>query len=319
MNIFAPTHTRRPDPALFHRRHDALDRRLGEVVSADPAAYAEASVVLLGCPQDEGVRRNGGRPGAALAPDAIRRCLYKLTDNGLQNLPIFDLGDTVVGPTLEATHERHQAVMAQLLRDGKRVVVLGGGNDVAYPDCAALAQVLGLVLAFNIDAHLDVRADAVPHSGTPYRQLLQAGHLQPAAFYELGHQPWSVAAEHLRYLRELGAQVYSLPAWRAAGLSDLVVGALSYNDADAVFWGFDVDVVRAADAPGVSAPNALGLAGEEFCALAALAGAEQRTRLVEFSELNPLFDQDERTARLVAVAVYHYLVAVAGLYGNEPE
>jgi len=88
--------------------------------------------------------------------------------------------------------------------------------------------------------------------------------------------------------------------------------ALRENDqARAVFWGFDLDVVNAAEAPGVSAPNPLGLSGAELCELAALAGAEPRTRIVEFSEMNPAFDLDGRTARLAAAAIWHYLKEVA--------
>jgi formiminoglutamase len=70
-------------------------------------------------------------------------------------------------------------------------------------------------------------------------------------------------------------------------------------------------VVNASEAPGVSAPNPLGLTGTELCELAALAGAEPRTRVVEFSEVNPAFDVDGRTARLAAAAIWRYLAAVA--------
>src|SRR6516162_4042830 len=62
------------------RRPD--DPRLGEIVElwrGDLAALRPGRAVLLGFPQDEGVRRNHGRPGAALAPAAIRHWLYRLT------------------------------------------------------------------------------------------------------------------------------------------------------------------------------------------------------------------------------------------------
>src|SRR5207237_988175 len=80
----------------------------------------------------------------------------------------LELGDIVPQDTLEATHRVQKEWMQQLLRDGKRVVVLGGGNDISYPDCAALADVVPNLLAFNIDAHFDVREDTPCNSGTPY-------------------------------------------------------------------------------------------------------------------------------------------------------
>jgi arginase family enzyme len=48
-----------------------------------------------------------------------------------------------IGATLEETHETHCEVITQILRDGKRVIVLGGGNDVSYPDGVAMAEVFG--------------------------------------------------------------------------------------------------------------------------------------------------------------------------------
>src|SRR6266508_6272249 len=97
MDLFNPQHTSRPDEGLFYSRHDANDVRLGELVRHAPEDYAAAWVVILGCPQDEGVRRNGGQPGAKEAPREIRRCLYRLATLGLPSgLGLFDLGDVVV-------------------------------------------------------------------------------------------------------------------------------------------------------------------------------------------------------------------------------
>lgn len=301
---------RRPDPAHLYRRDDPHDQRLGELVQTDLAAYPAARVVLLGFPQDEGVRRNRGRPGAALAPAAIRQALYRLSSGMLTPPTLFDLGDSIGGPTLEASHAAHQAVVEGVLRDGKRLIVLGGGNDVAYPDCAGLAAVVGAMLAFNIDAHFDVRADRPCNSGTPYRQLLEEGWLAPACFYQLGSQPFANSPVYARYLHERGVRVIGLAELRAAGIAATLEAILAQHSERAIFWGLDLDVVRAADAPGVSAPNALGMAGEEFCRLAAIAGAEPRTRLIEISELNPVYDLDGRSSRLAAVAIWHALMAM---------
>ncbi len=300
------------DAALFHARGDANDPRLGERVVRDPSQIDRADVVLVGCPQDEGVRRNGGRPGAAQAPSEIRRALYRLTANGLDGLSLFDAGDTQVGSSLEETHAAHRSVMEHLLRAGKRVVVLGGGNDISYPDCAALAACSGDVLAFNVDAHFDVRADAERNSGTPYRQLLDEGHVKPSRFHEVGSLPWMNSAAYASWLAGKHVQVTSLAVLQRRGVQRTFRRFLREGQAaKAVFWGMDVDVVRAADAPGVSAPNPLGMSGEEFCAIAALAGREPRTRVVEFTEVNPAFDVDARTSRLVATAIRHYLAALA--------
>ncbi|HYO89729.1 MAG TPA: formimidoylglutamase [Candidatus Limnocylindrales bacterium] len=304
--------TERPAAELFYQRGDASDRRLGEVVRSAPNAYAEAGVVLLGCPQDEGVRRNGGRIGAALAPDAVRRCLYKLTVNQLEGLHLFDLGNTHLGGTLEATHDRQRDIACQVIADGKTLIVLGGGNDLSYPDCAGLADAAGRVLAFNVDAHYDVRADAVRNSGTPYRQLLEEGVLQPGVFYEIGSQPFANSPVYTRYLQDKGAHIIPLAQLLADGVTETFERILEQMQPAAVFWGLDMDVVRAADAPGVSAPNPTGLAGDDLCAIAAIAGGFAQTRLLELAEVNPNYDLDQRTCRLAAVAIWSFLAAREG-------
>ncbi len=302
--------TVRPAEQLLYKRNDLNDPRLGEVVKIEAAEYAAARLVILGCPQDEGVRRNQGRPGAAQAPGEIRRCLYRLTAPAELDFSLFDLGDTIIQPTLEETHRLQQSIVRRLIKDGKTVISLGGGNDISYPDCSALALVEPDLLAFNIDAHFDVRFDTPCNSGTPYYQLLEEAFIQPPNFYEMGSLPFSTSAAHRRYLLEKGANIYSLDELQRQGIEATFQAILQKTAARAIFWGFDLDAVNAADAPGVSAPNPLGFSGRELCRLARLAGQDPRTRLVEFSEVNPLYDLDRRTARLVAAAIFSYLAAL---------
>lgn len=299
--------TLNPPPAdVFYKRNDPNDVRLGETVRREPADYDSAQVVLLGCPQDEGVRRNKGRIGSAAAPDAIRRALYRLVTFDNPALTLFDAGNTPIHDTLEATHDAHSAIVRQIIADGKRLVTLGGGNDLSYADVVGLTDVIPRTLALNVDAHFDVRADTPRNSGTPYRQLLDGGHITPDHFYEIASVPMVNSKPYHDYLLNAGAHVIDLFAVQSRGLSALLDDILQ-TDADAIFWGLDMDVVRVADAPGVSAPNSLGLTGQEFCQVAARAGQDARSRLLEITEVNPTHDIDDRTSRLAAMAVYQFI------------
>ena len=303
-DLFAAT--TRPDEMLLFHRNEEGDPRLGEVVRWHLEDYVDGQVILLGCPQDEGVRRNGGRVGAGAAPDSIRTWLYRLVAPA--GVTLFDLGNTIIQPTLEETHLVQQQIVEQIIADGKTLIVLGGGNDLSYPDCAGLAHICGEVLAFNIDAHLDVRDNPIRNSGTPYRMLLEGGHLQAGNFYEMAYQPFAVAHAHLHYVREKGNFAYSLRDLREQGVMNVFQRILAQNRR-AIFWGIDVDSVNSAEAPGVSAPNPLGLGGDELCQITELAGRNPNTRLIEFTEVNPTYDLDNRTSRLVAVAIHAFLSA----------
>jgi formiminoglutamase len=93
--------------------------------------------VLIGFPQDEGVRRNGGRGGAALVPREIRQWLYRLTawdpqaDVDLAALPPLDVGD-VRQAGMEEMQNALAEVVAEVLRRGGVPIVLGGGHETAY-------------------------------------------------------------------------------------------------------------------------------------------------------------------------------------------
>lgn len=302
--------TTRPKQDLFFKKNDKNDVRLGEIVSTKIEDYADAEIIILGCPQDEGVRRNGGRTGAALAPDAIRAQFYKLTNFGIE-AKIFDLGDTIIQNTLEGTHDIQTKVVKQILNDDKKIAVLGGGNDISYADGCAMSENFGFESwsAINIDAHFDVRADNPRNSGTPYRQLLEEKLLKPQNFCEFGWQMQVNSPIYFEYLKNLGVNLKSLAEIKESQIDSKHITELLPSSDRYLFWGFDVDSVRAGDAPGVSAPSPVGLTAEEFIELAGFAGKNPRTKIIEFTEINPNFDIDNRTAKLVAAAIHKFLGA----------
>ncbi len=287
---------------LFYSRQDPNDPRLGDIVLRQQEDYPRSEVVLVGCPQDEGVRRNRGRPGAALAPAEIRLAFYRYAvSEEHAGLRLFDAGDVRLGENLEETHDRLHAVVRHFLADGRKVVVLGGGNDISFPDCAALAAAAGTVLAFNIDRHLDVRSDAPRNSGTPYRQLIEGGHLRRGALHEVGINTFANSRSYLQWAEEQGVRVHLLDEVRRQGAGETVRAILAEEqEAGAVFFGFDLDVVHAAEAPGVSDPSPMGLTAREVCEIADAAAADPRTRVVEITEVCPAHDMGSVTSKLAA-------------------
>jgi formiminoglutamase len=309
--------TKRPDTNLIFRKNDPNDVRMGEIVLTKIEDYEASEIIILGCPQDEGVGRNGGRTGAALAPDAIRAQFYKLTNFAIK-VRIFDIGDTIIQNTLEETHEIHTQIVKQILKDGKKIIVLGGGNDISYADGRAMAEVFGCEnwLGVNIDAHFDVRADFPPNSGTPYRQLLEENFIKPQNFCEFAWQEQVNSPLYFNYLEQKGVKLISLEKVRRTLNSNrqnlylLLQTLIAESEEERkIFFGFDTDSVRAADAPGVSAPSPVGLTANEFIESARFAGENKQTQIIEFTEVNPNYDIDNRTVKLVAIAMHLFCSA----------
>lgn len=305
--------TSRPEPTIFFSRNDRNDPRLGEIVGREQKDYEDADIVILGCPQDEGVRRNNGREGAALAPLKIREQFYKLTTLNITK-KICDIGDVKIGSSLEETHDTHFEIVKQILADGKRLIVLGGGNDISYPDGRAMSEVFGADtwIAVNVDAHLDVRVAEQRNSGTPYRQLLEEELLLPKYFYEVGFQTQFCSPVYYDYIRSLGVHRISLEMLRSRSEPDQEIKEqirlhfINHSSSMSTFFGFDLDAVRSSDAPGTSAPSPLGLRAGEFITLVKYAASLANTKLIEFSEVNPKYDADNRTTKLVAIAMHRF-------------
>jgi formiminoglutamase len=292
--------------------------RWHHVVTLDPSAVAPGDVAFVGFRSDEGVRRNKGREGAADGPGALRAALASMALPTRQRA--LDLGDIEVADgDLEAGHRRLGDAVGALLDRGHRVVVLGGGHEVAYGGYLGLTGSrlldsgarLGVL---NLDAHFDLRDEARPSSGTPFLQMArdeqQAG--RRLDYWVLGVSQPSNTATLFRTADRLGARY----------LADTACGALDRDRVDAFVAEFlagcdvvhltiDLDVLPAGTAPGVSAPAAYGVPIEIVEHVCARVAASGKPLLVDVAELNPALDVDHRTARAAARLVHRILVTSA--------
>lgn len=288
--------------------HDPQDMLMGNVVSTDPEDYGLSTHVLIGCPQDLGVRRNAGRSGAAEAPDSIRRFFYKLKPPvPTSGVRVLDLGNIAVHESLREMHNRLRATVRQALWDGKVVMVLGGGNDISFPDAHAVSEVCPGFAAVNVDAHLDMRKSDVVHSGTPYRNLIENGCLDPSSLHEIGVQPWANSANYLSDAEEMGVNVHTLHHMQGIGTDRFLEDLFKTLEGRTLFAGLDMDSVRASDAPGVSAPCSVGLSAEDVLDFAARCRGHGETAVFEITEVNPGVDVDDRTSRLAALTLYTFI------------
>lgn len=283
-------------------------RRWWQAVAAfDPAAEPGAGtkpVALLGFASDEGVRRNKGRTGAAAAPAAIRRALGPLAFH--PDRTVRDAGDIVVdGDALEAGQERVGSVVAALLDAGHLTVVLGGGHETAYASylgASASAAVRGgqRLGVLNLDAHFDLRDEAVPSSGTPFLQMARA---EADAGREFRYAVVGISEpNNTKVLFDtadrLGVRYLLDEDCGAERVRDFVAGFLA--DIDVLYLTIDLDVLPAAVAPGVSAPAAYGVPLPVISAVCRQVAQSGKLLHLDVAELNPAFDIDGRTAKTAA-------------------
>jgi formiminoglutamase len=309
--------------------HRPDDPRLGEIIerwSRDLTALTPRRAVIVGFPQDEGVRRNHGRTGAAEAPDQIRHWLYRLTPwSGelgvdLADHPPLDIGNLRIRGSLEESQSDLGRVVAAVLQTGAVPIVLGGGHETAYGHYLGYVGANRPVGILNLDAHLDVRplVDGKAHSGSPFRQAFEhVTHPLAAGRYTcFGAQPHHVSRRHTEYVRDRRGSIYWCEQIRPEpmGVFKGAIGKLA-SDGCQVYVSLDADVIRAADVPGVSAPNPDGLAGSDVFRLVRMAGQLPQVASFDVVEVNPALDRDHQSARWAALAVWQFLIGLASRPG----
>lgn len=244
----------------------------------------DCRVALFGLADDTGVKLNHGRPGAARGPAAFRTALAGYGASRPELPRVFDAGDIRPGRTLAETHERVTAATARLLALGLFPIAVGGGHDLTFPFVRAVAQKYPRPTGVYFDAHLDVRETT--GSGMPFRKLVEECGVP--ALHLHGFRPLVNAPAHLAWFKAHGGRIHADGA------------KVTLPRAKHLFVSFDLDVLDAAHAPGVSALNPAGWTVGGAAPWVAACGADARVRCFDLMELNPRFDDGGRTARVAA-------------------
>jgi formiminoglutamase len=305
MSDFTPV-----DSQLFFSKNDPLDPRLGELVKVKPDG---ADVAIVGYPDDEGIKLNGGREGAARGPHEIRHWLYRTTPHPRRPLKAFaDLGNLTLKGSLHERHEAGVRAVTELLKQNLQVMSFGGGNDYAYCDGRAFLETFKgkNPLVINIDAHLDVRDTKNGfNSGTPFFRLLESG--IDFEFVELGVQAHCNSKRHWDYVEKKGGKIISLEEIEQSSLSvsEYVVQALgeSMLRKRPAFLALDIDCMAWPYAIGASASWPLGFEPQALNVLLQLMMKRLDVRVFGIYEVSPPLDVSAGTAKLAAQFAHGFL------------
>ncbi|WP_368541559.1 formimidoylglutamase [Enterobacter soli] len=279
----------------------AAKRLFQTLVQAQAFEPAGAGIALLGFECDEGVRRNLGRPGAAHAPDAIRRALANMASHrGHERL--VDMGSIYAeGEGLEAAQQALSDAVVQCQRSGMRTLVLGGGHEIAWAHGRGVLDAFPgeRVVIINLDAHLDLRKAERATSGTPFRQL---AHYCAAQSREFHYACFGVsrAANTQALWDEAGRLNVTLVEDLDFRRDALPVLEQVLARADGVYLTIDLDVLPAGEMPAVSAPAALGIPALDLLPVIERVCRSGKLRAADLVEFNPHYDRDGQGAKLAA-------------------
>ena len=161
----------------------------------------EAKYVLLGIPEDVGIRANFGRPGAASAWQSAISSIANIQHNRFcKGSQIVVLGKIDISKEMEEAKDLdfHQTadrkllstlveridkevvhVITSIIKCGKTPIIIGGGHNNAYGNIKGTALGLGKPInAVNFDAHSDFRILEGRHSGNGFSYAYEEGFLK---------------------------------------------------------------------------------------------------------------------------------------------
>lgn len=270
---------------------------------------------LLGFACDEGIRRNFGRVGAVEGPETLRHTLAKLPVHR-HEVPIYDAGTIhCYNQDLEAAQAMLSEAVTLLLNMGLTPIIIGGGHELAFGHYQGIAAHLSQspFEIVNFDAHFDMRpllADGKGSSGTPFLQIANAAAArnQPFHYHCLGIQPTG----NTDALFET-AKAHDVHAVHAAEFYDTHSTAVDkameriLSQAHPLMVSVCLDVFSIAEAPGVSAPQILGLTPWQVLPRLRQLTTSGLAVSYDIAELSPLHDEEFKTARLAAHLVYEII------------
>jgi hypothetical protein len=117
----------------------------------------------------------------------------------------------------------------QVVDAGAIPIVLGGDHSIAEPDIRACAGGHGTLGLVHFDTHTDTGTEVFgvePSHGTPMWALVEAGHVEPSRYVQIGLRGYWPGPAELAWQAERGITSFFMHDVRELGIAEVVRRAL---------------------------------------------------------------------------------------------
>ncbi len=325
-----------------HYRKRKGETRLGDTVqTADgdwPALLesSTASYVLVGIPEDIGIRANYGRPGATTAFKPVLESLLttqdneffngeqlliagEITCNDLQNKaealdPRNDNDLLQLYALVNQLDERVTSVVRAIVKAGKTPLIIGGGHNNAFGNIMGCSQALQQSInVINCDPHLDFRAEEGRHSGNGFTY----------AYTNKGLNKYGVVAMHESYnnrqalerFRKEPARLFYISYEKVfvrseCAFEEAVLQTISFLGNSPC--GIELDMDAITNVPS-SARTSSGISPIQARQYVHLAASKLNATYLHIAEAAPVLAHrkaDNKTGKLIAYLITDFIKAV---------
>lgn len=318
------------------------EEKIGEVVQCGEADWrhslknSSARFVLLGIPEDIGVRANYGRAGAASAfKPALDSFLNQQNNFFLNASDIFLLGEVFVDDLMQESEnldlkseddisvlremvnridDRVSEVIKTIVSEKKIPIIIGGGHNNAFGNIKGTSQALNeKINVVNCDPHLDFRSTEGRHSGNGFSYSFEKNYLNKyavLAMHEQYNNQSSVKAfkDHRdKLFFNTYEQIFVRKEMDFITATKQCIGFLSGGAC-----GLEIDLDAITNVPS-SAKTSSGLSPTQARQFVHLTGTHLNVKYFHIAEGAPVLSHikaDNKTGKLISYLISDFIKAI---------
>ena len=284
---------------LLSKDEGYRDTQLGKhikVYETQLPDISDADMVIIGAGECRGA---GYALNDHASADGIRSALYALYYWHAQ-VTIADLGNVKIGQTIQDSYAALRTVIAELILQNKKVVVIGGSHDLTLPQYHAYTSIPTLVNAVVTDAKIDLDLEARLPADHFLEELFTGlpNHLNHYA--HIAFQSYFMHPHMLETIDKLRFDCFRLGVVRED------IEEMEPVIRDSHMMSFDISAIQNAQAPAnIITPN--GLNGEEACVLMQYAGMSWKTSSIGLYGYQAELDRNGLSAIQIAQMIWYII------------
>ena len=201
---------------------------------------------------------------------------------------------------MQDTYAALQSVVAELLEQNKRVIILGGSHDVTLAQYGAYCSLEKIIEATCVDATIDLNMDSVLLSDNFLMDMLTGEPNFIKHYSHIGFQSYLVHPQMLETIDKLRFDCFRVGKVRE-NIEEMEPAIRNTN-----LFSFDISAIQNAHAPANRlSPN--GFNGEEACKLMQYAGMSNKVNSIGLYGYYPENDVHNLTAKQISQMLWYYM------------
>ncbi|MCX7785090.1 MAG: agmatinase [candidate division WOR-3 bacterium] len=254
------------------------------------ATLTESQTVVLGVPYD---RSSSFLPGCRLAPNQIRLATENIEsyspyfNKDVADLKIYDANDIILSyATIKDTFEQIQNAISDYLKNGKKILFLGGEHTITLPIISEFKKFYPDLNLIQFDAHTDMRDEYLGEKICHATVIRRIAEILPLTnIFQLGIRSLTGPAKN-----------DNLFLFKVETYLDEIIKKI---DKRPCYLTLDIDVLDCGIMPAVQTPEPGGISYHElFASIVKLSGLNVVG--CDVVEYNPLADSNLAYASAVA-------------------